>query len=105
MAGVADKNMKLNERLKDVYVTSTDESSEVQSRNKLDQKSLPIKRTTDFFELGYKESKKIPYGKVSLMQAMKFISDHRRNTKVWTVENIANQNNLPKDVASINIHT
>lgn len=101
MAGVTNKNSELNERLKDVYVTSHDDPSVLQSKNSSDLKPLPLRRTTDFFELGFKESKIIPVGRVSLMQAMKFISDHRMNASVWTVEKIADENKLRKDVVGM----
>lgn len=98
---MANKNIELNERLKDVYVTSNDGISVLQSENRSDQRLLPLKRTTEYFELGYQESKIIPVGRVSLMQAMKFISDHRTNASAWTVEKIADQNKLGKDVVGI----
>lgn len=94
---VTNKNEKLQEYLKDIYVTSHDEISE-ESKNKQDKRPLPIKRTTDFFEFGYKESKIIPIGRISLMQAMKFITEHRSNASIWTVEKISFENKLKKDV-------
>lgn len=98
LAEVTNKNTQLNERLKDVYVTSSEEEADILNKNKLYEKLLPMKRTTDFFELGYKESNCIPVGRVSLMQTMKFISDHRMNASVWTVDKIANETKLKKDV-------
>lgn len=98
MAEAANKNNQLNERLKDVYVTSSEGNAGPQNKNVLGEKLLPMKRTTDFFELGYKESQCIPVGRVSLMQTMKFISDHRMNANVWTVEKIASETKLKEDV-------
>lgn len=98
---MVNKNTNFNERLKDVYVTSKDETSDPQSKIKSIEKPLPTKRTSDFFELGYKESKIIPIGKVSLMQTMKFISDHHMNGCVWTAEKIANENTLKKEVVGM----
>lgn len=98
-----NKNIKLDERLKDVYVTSNDPipSPQLHSENKSDEKPLPVKRTSDYFELGFKESKNIPPGRVSLMQAMKFISDHGNNPREWTVDKIADDNKLKRDVAGM----
>lgn len=94
---MTNKNKKFHEYLKDIYVTSHDEIPE-ESKNKSDGKPLPIKRTTDFFELGYKESKIIPVGRISLMQAMKFITEHRTNASMWTVEKISHEHKLKKHV-------
>lgn len=99
LAEVENKNIKLNEHLKEVYVKSNDGVTQLRSENRSEEKLLPVKRTSDFFELGYKESKIIPVGRVSLMQAMKFISDHGKNASVWTVEKIADDNKLKRDVA------
>lgn len=91
------QDAELNERLKNVYVTSSDAIPEPQSAN--DSKPLPVKRTTEYFELGYKESKFVPSGRVSLMQAMKFINDHRMNASEWTIAKIADDNKIKEDVA------
>lgn len=94
------KNPALDDRLKDVYVTSTEppENEKASSRNDPDR-PLPLKRTTDYFELGYKESDTVPPGKVSLIQAMKFITDHRKNPTEYTITRIAEDNNIRVEVA------
>lgn len=87
--------------MKGVYVTSKDGAPDLQSKIKSIENPLPIKRTSDFFKLGYKESKIIPVGKVCLMQTMKFISDHHTNGCVWTSEKIASENTLDKGVVGM----
>lgn len=101
MDQTAKRNKDLDERLRNVYVTSNNVIPDNQSETKCHEKPLPIKRTTDFFELGYKESKIIPVGRVSLMQAMKFITDHRSNSSEWTVEKIANEYRLNMNVVGM----
>lgn len=90
----------LDNRLKDVHVTSTEPpaNEKALSRNN-PNRPLPLNRHTDFFEIGYKESKAVPPGKVSLIQAMKFITDHKNSPAEYTITRIAEENKIKLDVA------
>lgn len=63
------------------------------------EKPLPTNRESVSFELGYQETevKKIPLGKCSLLQAIKFISDHQQNPNEWTAERVANDLKLKQE--------
>lgn len=72
-----------------------------QTENIKSEKPLPIERSTESFQLGYKESDRVPPGRVSLLQAINFISKHQSNPEEWTVEKIAEENKIQLDVASM----
>ncbi|XP_031627187.1 protein NDUFAF4 homolog [Contarinia nasturtii] len=86
---------KLDLHLKDVYVTSKGLTENIKS-----DKPLPLSRFSERFELGYKESERVPPGRVSLLQAINFITKHQQDPKEWTVERIAEENKIKPDVAS-----
>lgn len=60
-----------------------------------------MNRSTDTFALGYKDVDRVPPGKVSLLQAINFISKHQTNPEEWTIEKIAEENKIKPDVASM----
>lgn len=77
----------------------------LQTENIKSNKPLPLQRYTENFDLGYKESVRVPPGRVSLLQAIDFISKHQNNPAEWTIEKIAEENKIKPDVASmLNIH-
>jgi NADH dehydrogenase [ubiquinone] 1 alpha subcomplex assembly factor 4 len=84
------KHTDLDERLKQVFVTS---SHEVDQARILDpDKPLPKEtKPPIFFELGFKEvpDEKIPRGKCSLRQALTFLGNHKIQPEVYTAEKIA----------------
>lgn len=57
-------------------------------------------RSSNVFALGYKESDRVPPGRVSLLQAINFIIKHQQDPKEWTIERIAEENKIKPDVAS-----
>lgn len=59
-----------------------------------------MQRYTELFALGYKDSIRVPPGRVSLLQAIHFISKHQSNPEEWTVEKIAEENKIKPEVAS-----
>lgn len=73
----------------------------LQTENLKTDKPLPISRSTDVFELGYKESDKVPPGRVSLLQAINFITNYQQQPEVWTIEKIAEENKIKPEVASM----
>lgn len=72
----------------------------MQTENIKSTKPLPANRSTDQFMLGYKESERVPPGKVSLLQAISFITKHQSSPEEWTIEKIAEENKIKPDVAS-----
>ncbi|XP_023947227.2 protein NDUFAF4 homolog [Bicyclus anynana] len=100
------KDIKLDERLKDVYVTShgrpeddvTKEKQEQSKKRALpqDRKALPD------FDFGLKEPEKVPYGRTTLRQAIDYISAHQINPEEVTAAKIAFEYKLKvEDVENI----
>lgn len=57
---------------------------------------MPLNRdAVEDFELGYKEPTRVPYGKVTLRNAIKFITNHQHDPVKYSAENIAEDYNLP----------
>lgn len=71
----------------------------MQTKNIESTKPLPKQRPTEFFELGYKDTEHVRPGRVSLLQAINFISKHQSNPDEWTIEKIAEENKIKPDVA------
>lgn len=92
------KDDDLDDRLKQVFVTSSHEIDQKRFVNP----NRPLPTSTEhvkFFELGFKETDVglIPPGKLSLRQAVKFIEDHRMQPEEWTKEKIASEYKLKLD--------
>lgn len=71
----------------------------LQTENLKTSKALPKQRSVENFELGYKDADRVPPGRVSLLQAINFISKHQSNPEEWTIEKIAQENKIKPDVA------
>lgn len=100
------KDQGLDDRLKNVYVTSTgrpedDITREVKKNNP--NRPLPKDRLTpEQFELGYKEPDKVTYGRTTLRKAMEFISAHQADPTQITASKIALEYKLKEeDVVNI----
>ncbi|KAG4074181.1 hypothetical protein HA402_016209 [Bradysia odoriphaga] len=89
------KNSVLDERLKQVYVTSTDPVV-----------PLPLDRkAVQDFEFGYLEPEQAMRGRVTLRQALTFISNHSSEPETWTIAKISDEYKLkPSIVGSILKH-
>lgn len=62
---------------------------------------LPLDRNpVEEYELGYKEPTKVPLGKVTLKDAIKFISSHQLKPEKYTVTKIAEDYKLPEESVS-----
>ncbi|KMQ92403.1 protein ndufaf4-like protein [Lasius niger] len=91
------KNMQLDQRLKDVFVTSTDPEKIIEPMK--EPRSLPQSRyrpdehTFDFYEPTI-----IPVGKCSLKQALKFIWQHKHDPVTHNSENIAAEYKIDKKI-------
>ncbi|XP_062552180.1 protein NDUFAF4 homolog [Armigeres subalbatus] len=80
------KNTALDNKLKQVFVTSTDVTPQPASK-----KPLPLLRTiSEEFEYGHMEPQSVPKGHCTLRQAIEFISNHHTVPDIWTSSKIAN---------------
>jgi ribonucleotide reductase alpha subunit len=64
------------------------------------EKPLPLSRTAvPAFEMGYQEPdpKRVATGKITLRQAIKFISDHQTEPNEWTAERIAKEYKMKQE--------
>ncbi|KYN27646.1 PREDICTED: protein NDUFAF4 homolog [Trachymyrmex cornetzi] len=92
------KNTQLDQRLKDVFVTSTD-SQEMKEPTR-DSKVLPQSRRSseNGFTFESYEPTMIPMGKCSLKQALTFLLQHKRDPIKYSSENIASEYKMDKKV-------
>jgi len=92
------KDAELDDRLKRVFVSSSDY---LEQKRIIDpEKPLPLSRKhVEDFELGYKETDtaKIPLGKCTLRQAVQFIGDNMQKPEEWTAERIANDFKMKRE--------
>lgn len=73
----------------------------LQTENLNTDKPLPLQRSTESFALGYKDSNRVPPGRISLLQAISFIGKYQSNPQEWTIEKIAEENKIKPEVASM----
>lgn len=120
------KDSSLDERLKNVYVTSEDVSSDNPTETNLTviyhsettsyiqnlptirqratsrgggEKPLPSDRgVTEDFEFGFQEPEHVQIGRCTLRQAVKFIYDHQIQPELWTAEKIAKEYQLNSEL-------
>lgn len=60
------------------------------------------KRLTKLGDLGDVDVKKVPKGKISIVEALILLNNHKLNPQIWTAEKIAVEYSLePKDVNSL----
>ncbi|XP_067617352.1 protein NDUFAF4 homolog [Eurosta solidaginis] len=100
------KDQQLDDRLKNVYVTSEDSFIDYAAQRRLDpNKPLPLSRKTpEDFEYGYREPRRVLPGRCTLRQAMQFIIDHQSDPNVWTKQKIAAEYKLKEDVVDNILH-
>ncbi|XP_024871311.1 protein NDUFAF4 homolog [Temnothorax curvispinosus] len=95
------KNIQLDQRLKDVFVTSKDpqEINEPKEETK-ESKPLPRNRYIGENKFMYEpyESTVIPEGKCSLKQALTFLLQHKQDPVTHNSENIASEYKIDKKV-------
>ncbi|XP_012539176.1 NADH dehydrogenase [ubiquinone] 1 alpha subcomplex assembly factor 4 [Monomorium pharaonis] len=92
------KNMQLDQRLKDVFVTSTD--PQVTREPTRESKLLPQNRHSWNHDstLEPYETTTIPAGKCSLKQALTFIFQHKQDPIKYNSENIASEYKIDKKI-------
>ncbi|XP_004523185.1 protein NDUFAF4 homolog [Ceratitis capitata] len=93
------KDQALDDRLKDVYVTSEDRFIDYAAQRTDPDKPLPLSRkTVQDFEYGYREPTRVVPGRCTLRQAMQFITDHQSDPDLWTKQRIATDYKLKENV-------
>ncbi|XP_063297392.1 NADH dehydrogenase [ubiquinone] 1 alpha subcomplex assembly factor 4 [Pelobates fuscus] len=102
---VYKKDDKLLLRLKEVYVDSTDPSLQVKSEDEplsvQEEFRLP-KLTMGSNQFSVVDVKDIPKGKISILEALTALHNHKQNPQIWTSEKIAKEYNLDiKDCQSL----
>lgn len=101
------KDEDLDERLKEVYVTShgkpEDDVTKELKDKKSKERSLPQDRKlVEDFDFGFKEPEKLRYGKTTIRHAINFISAHQINPEEVTAAKIAVEYKMrEEDVATI----
>ena len=103
---LSTKDIELDNRLKNVYVTSKDSLIGYRTQKKSGdntKRSLPVDRTPpEDFEYGYREPRNIRSGCCTVKQAVQFICDHQSDPAAWTPQKIAEDYKLKeKDVVNI----
>ncbi|KAL9898575.1 NADH dehydrogenase [ubiquinone] 1 alpha subcomplex assembly factor 4 [Glossina fuscipes fuscipes] len=100
------KDLELDQRLKNVYVTSKDSYDINKSKAEKDIQSLPTDRSTpEDFQYGYQEPKKVTVGRCTLKQALEFITNHQSDPEKWTAQKIADDYKMkPKLIEHILHH-
>ncbi|XP_073445631.1 NADH dehydrogenase [ubiquinone] 1 alpha subcomplex assembly factor 4 [Dendrobates tinctorius] len=89
------KDDQLLSRLKDVYVDSTDPSPQVKAEVPLPkQDDLRLPKHTMRNETFGISLDNIPKGKISIVEALTILSNHKNSPKTWTAEKIAGDYNL-----------
>ncbi|NWH77145.1 NDUF4 factor, partial [Piaya cayana] len=97
---ISKKDDRLLSLLKDVYVESRDPPGRVKDGG---AEHLPCKqvekRLTKLGHLGDLDVKKVPKGKISIVEALTLLNNHKLNPQIWTAEKIAAEYSLElKDV-------
>ncbi|XP_055906918.1 protein NDUFAF4 homolog [Eupeodes corollae] len=94
------KDSHLDDRLKNVYVTSEDRYIDYDlKRPQSDDRTLPLDRKiVEDFEYGFKEPVRVTPGRCTLRQAMKFITDHQGDPNLWTPKKIAADYKIKEEV-------
>ncbi|XP_027748932.1 NADH dehydrogenase [ubiquinone] 1 alpha subcomplex assembly factor 4 isoform X1 [Empidonax traillii] len=97
------KDERLLTFLKDVYVESRDPPVRVKDGG---GERLPCKqeekRLTKLGHLGALDVKKVSKGKISIVEALTLLNDHKFHPQIWTAEKIAAEYSLElKDVNSL----
>jgi len=94
------KNTDLDGRLKKVFVMSQDHAIKSEPSP---NRPLPHNRIAPAMpEFGFEEPEVVAEGKVTLRQAIKFISDHQEDPSKWSRNNISQHYKLDAEVVGKN---
>ncbi|NXP80163.1 NDUF4 factor, partial [Ramphastos sulfuratus] len=102
-AEVCRKDARLLSLLKDVYVESRDPPARVKDGGGEHLPSkLEEKRLTKLGHLGDLDVKKVSKGRISIVEALTLLNNHKLHPQTWTAEKIAVEYSLElKDVHSL----
>ncbi|CAG9766726.1 unnamed protein product [Ceutorhynchus assimilis] len=94
------KNETLDKHLKDVFVTRTDVPFQPQQPINPSRPLPQDKSQPEQFLFGHKEpdDDKIPLGKTTLRNTLKFISQHQKDPTKYDADFIAKEHKLPKEI-------
>ncbi|NWX85899.1 NDUF4 factor, partial [Nothoprocta ornata] len=100
---ISRKDDRLLTLLKDVYVESRDPPKQVKDQS---VQYLPCKheekRLTKLGHLDALDVKKVPKGKISIVEALTLLNNHKLHPHIWTAEKIAEEYSLElKEVTSL----
>ncbi|KAI4494331.1 hypothetical protein M0802_009014 [Mischocyttarus mexicanus] len=90
------KNLKLDENLKNVYVTST--GSETNTLNQPNpDRPLPLSRVTEDLEFGFHLPDSVPIGKITLKDLFQLIISYKDDSVKNNFDSLAKQYKLDKE--------
>ncbi|XP_076239221.1 NADH dehydrogenase [ubiquinone] 1 alpha subcomplex assembly factor 4 [Calliopsis andreniformis] len=96
---LSKKNIKLDSHLKNVYVTSTDPKGKPKEISST--RSLPQNRSQpSAYESDFSNGDVVTPGKCTLKEALAFIIQHRENPTEYSVERIAHDYKLNKEIVA-----
>lgn len=99
---IARKDDKLLSLLKDVYVDSTDPVTTVQVKDAKTQQEPKEFRLPKGHHFDMMDIKNIPKGKISIVEALTLLNNHKLHPETWTANKIAQEYHLElKDVNSL----
>ncbi|XP_018579512.1 protein NDUFAF4 homolog [Anoplophora glabripennis] len=91
------KNEQLDKNLRDVYVTSHDPVVETKTEANPDRPLPTDRKTVGMFLYGVKEPNHVPLGKITLANALKFISKHQNEPLDYNAKAISAEYSIPKN--------
>ncbi|XP_062042504.1 NADH dehydrogenase [ubiquinone] 1 alpha subcomplex assembly factor 4 [Lepus europaeus] len=99
---IARKDDKLLSLLKDVYVDSTDPVTTVQVKDAETRQEPKEFRLPKGHHFDMMDIKNIPKGKISIVEALTLLNNHKLHPETWTANKIAQEYHLElKDVNSL----
>lgn len=99
---IVRKDDRLLSLLKEVYVESTDPVSSVRVKTAEKQQESKEFRLPKGHHLDMLNIKNIPKGKISIVEALTLLNNHKLDPETWTAEKIAQEYHLElKDVNSL----
>lgn len=90
------KNLKLDEHLKTVYVTSTKPKEDIFSKPN-PNRPLPMSRTSEDHDFGFYMPDKAPVGKCTLKQIFNLLLQYKEDPVKYNVDALATQYKLNKE--------
>ncbi|XP_064095113.1 protein NDUFAF4 homolog isoform X1 [Macrobrachium nipponense] len=94
------KDKELLERLRTVYVTSKDVTPEIKISSETPNRPLPVDRKTmEDPEYGFHVPARVPYGKITLRDALQAISKHQEDPQLWTAKKISYEYKIDSGLA------